>query len=190
MVALPLTLTNDTPADADDVMALVNALNDGLDAITNANIRSDAAIDDSKISQRYDVDEVVQEMLPFSAGASLTVPTRFVPLPAALATIKRFRVTVPTGGLAWVTEADFYCVDAANSPTVNILVDGIQLGGAAVTLTNTPDWFRVRNANPFAAPLLPVADGSIIELQIDDGAGTGEARGIEMKIGLKRSHVS
>lgn len=190
MVALPLTLTNDTPADADDVMALVNALNSGLDSISNANIRSNAAIDDSKISQRYSIDEVGQEVLAYSAGANMNAPTRFTPLPAALATVKRWRVAIPTGGLAWLCEADFFCVDAVNSPTLAILVDGITLGGSAVTLTNTPDWFRVRNANPFSSPLLPLSDGSIIETQLDDGAGTGEARGIEMKFLVKRSKVS
>lgn len=197
VLQLPVSLANGNPADASEVMQNFNALVTGLGAIRNAQIPEDAAIDYRKMSQRYPVREVVLDMFPFALNqnwAAIAAGTSFYALAAAWTTHARFRVALPSGGVAWLCEAEFYVEGRSNnvatnlgSPQLRVLVDSVVLGGTGVTIDADGAYWRVRNPTPVTAPLLPLNDGSIIELQAQYTAATDRIRGVTARLTIKGS---
>lgn len=196
-LSLPYTLANGSPADADEVMANFNAVVAAMAAIRNAQIPEDAAIDYRKLSQRYTIDEIVIPIVEYSRDedwGTIAAATSFIAPPAAWATFVPFRVRVPTGGLAWLAEAEFYVAGRSNdaatnngNPQLRVLVDSVVLGGSGVTINQDGAYWHAGNADPIASPLLPLNDRSVIEFQGQYTASTDRIRGVIARLTIKRS---
>ena len=194
LVNLSHTLANDTSADADDVMDNFNDLVNALGSIRNSNIPNDAAIDTRKLAEPFTYWEDTQILLPRVGGtdynASAHAATNFS---TSFLTMYERRVTKRSADRLWLCLFEAYVLDVdttGGTPDINLLVDGIQIGGAHVSLTTDDSYYHLDNANPIDNPLIPLADQSVIEVQMRESAsGTVQARGVYIRLGFKRSMV-
>ena len=197
MVSLPHVLTNDTLADATEVQDNDNALNNGLSSLRNANIATDAGIASSKLAERYAASDDSFQLLPYSLDADLTNADQFTTLPTALTTIYRRKFRLRSGQLCWLAEVEFFVVhlttggtEASDRPQLNVLLDGVQIGGSIVPIKEALAYYSLANSNPIDNPLLPVNDGSVLEVQINKiGEAAVGIAGVTGRIVDKRSFV-
>lgn len=193
MVTLPNTIANNDPLDAAPVMANFNALAAAQDDITNAQIAEAAGIAPTKLSHPQHTWMVAVPVLPFSADPALT-GVAFGTIPTSWTTLAAFRVKLRSGQVAWLCSAEFDVRDAAaaggSSPELQILHSSVVVGGSGVTISTTPAYYTIENANPIDNPLRPVADGDVIEVQIrQSGSSTPTIRGVMLNLWFKESPV-
>lgn len=194
MGILTNTLTNDSAADADEVMANFNDLVTAVNAIRNANVASDAAVASSKLAEPYATWEETFFIVPFSDSSDWNTPTMAATnFPTAFATIYKRRVTKPTDSRLWLCLFEVYALDvtAGVDPELNLLVDSVQMGGAAVALDTDDNYYSLENASPIANPLIPLANNTEIEIQLREASsGSAELRAVVGRFVFKRSMVA
>lgn len=195
MVAIPHTFS-----DGDVILA--SQLNGNFSAlasrtIRNADVAEDAAIDRAKLAQRFVPCMAMVSVLPYSQSVAIGVaggandPANYTGLDASWSELKRFYFRVPSGATAFLCALDLFVDEAANSPEMRFLVDSVVLGDSALTVASGTK-YSVARTNPFANPLIPISNNSVLSIQAQDGSGAGssELRGVDITIHTKQELIA
>lgn len=185
MVSIPTTFSDgDTPTAA-QLNGNFTAV--GARSIRNADVAADAAIDRTKLAQRFVPGTIMIPALDFTSNANLedANAASFTTLQSAWAEINRFYIRVPSGTSVWIAALDVWVEEAANDPDVRFLVDSVVLGASAITVASATK-YSVARTNPFLNPLIPCSDGSVFSIQVQDGGGSNsEIRGMDVTLHTK-----
>lgn len=196
MVAVPFVFSSGQTID----YAQLNANNDALEAatanLTNAAIAPNAGITSDKLADRYAIipgDPIMLVPLAHTTAlvnASDTNADLFT-CPNAATTLYQQRIALATGQEAYLYEVEFYVQDAVTAvtadPQITVQINGTTIGGGSVTITGGAAFWRLRNANPIANPLVALNDGDTLAVQFgrSDASGSPLIGGVWMRLSYK-----
>lgn len=165
-------------------------------ALTNSDIAANAAIDRTKLAQRYIPGTIWVPAISYTADTDLgddggsNDPALFTGLDTSWVEIHRFYFRVPAGSSMWLAAVDVWVEEAANSPELRFLVDSTVVGGSSALAVASGTKYSVAATNPFQNPQIPIADGSTFSVQLQDaGAGTSSIRGLDLSLFTKMELV-
>lgn len=188
MTALPHNLTNGSTLDASHLMDNYNALRNALDQVRNGNLARNAAISKLKLAERFTNPQHGVVLIPHTSTAVDLATLADFTLVGAVANLElhRERITLDAGQVASLCQVEFYLANVTvggggEYPTIEVLVDGVQLSGQVITMDTDGAYYSFGNASPVASPLVPVIDGSVIIYRLSKtGAGTPGLRGLSL----------
>ena len=179
MVTLPNTLTNGTTADASQVMANLNALNDGASLIRNANIASAAAIDKDKLAQKWVLYPIPVTLVDSDSGTSIGNTGATGVFTIAVTTpgpIKTLRLRLRSGQAGFICLVEWHVERMQNvdaNPTLTAYLGSTQLGGQVLEVDTSDAYYLIANPTPTDNPLSPFSDLDELEFRIGKtAAGT------------------
>lgn len=189
-VVLPGTLANNALADATQFMALFNALANGIGSIGNADVRAAAGISTSKLAEQRSSCEQPIQVLPYSQDASIDATPVEWACDTTFRTVARYRVKARPGQLVDLVGVEVYVNSrtGANNPRINVLVDGIQLGGSSQDVT-AAGYYSLPNSFNFDSPIFPLANDSVIEIQIGASGAGASIAGVTANIVTRRRFI-
>lgn len=194
---LPFTHTNGTAFDADELMANLEVLRDGLDQIRNSNIVANAGIDKSKLAHSGAVHHNSFNLVDATSNGSLdTAADAGFTLPTAFQMKHKTRIRLATGQVAALcaidVEPEEIVVGGSDYPEIQILIDGVQFMGQSVSLEVSQALYNFGLTSPIANPGYPIADNSVIEyyLRRSGGGGSPTIRGVSVTEHIKSDLVA
>ena len=189
-VTLPGTLANNALADATQFMALFNALANGIGSVGNADVRAAAGISTSKLAEQRSSDDGPILILPYSQDANIDASPVEWACDTTFRTVFRYRVKARAGQLVDLVGVEFYVNSrtGANNPRLNVLVDGIQLGGSSQDVT-AAGYYSLPNNPNFDSPIFPLANNSVIEIQIGASGAGASIAGVFANIITRRRFI-
>lgn len=187
MVSIPTTFSDGSVPTAAQLNGNFAAV--GARSIRNADVAADAAIDRSKLAQRFIPGSIYIPAIPFSSGADLdAAPTAFSTIAATWEEINKYYFRVPAGTSMWLAAIDVWVNLATNDPELRFSVDSVVLGASAITVASGQK-YSVARTNPFQNPLIPVEDGSVFSVEIQDGSSSTIA-GVDLCLHTKMELTS
>lgn len=191
---------------ASDLNTSFQEVEDRLGNITNSDLSDDAGITSKKLLDRYVVSsetiviggQLSHDNVTFGAGAlwrfvataSPTTPVAGTPTANAI----RFKKRVPSGKGCYLCAIDIvvhdYAASGADDGLIWVYKNTTMLGGAVFTITSGAVEQYLKNADPFASPLIDVQDGDFFEIQLGaEAAGTPTFGSIEVTFTYKTELV-
>lgn len=195
-MTLPHTLTNGTTASATQVQANFDALEARLGNLKNTDLAAAAGIEASKLAAPYTIQTVVLRLVDTSGTmlgtSTLTVAGGCYEINQTAMTSlgSKFRLDLRTGQQAWLCAAEWYVgrsddTGSGGEPKLDLLVDGVQLGGQEITADTSDAYYTIAAANPIDSPLMPVTNQSVFDPRIGCTAAAGAGGPVIAEVTLK-----
>lgn len=159
-------------------------------SVGNAQLAGNITYD--KLTDRYGLMVVSQEILPFSSGADWSTGVGFT-VPTSATRVKVFAPTIKPGWEAALCAIKVYIEEADVAGTNSADIDfrrnaSTVLGGGTLSLSGSNDQhtYLLAANDPIANPLTSLQDGDYIETRLwDGGTAAVRPRGITVEFVLK-----
>lgn len=186
--ATDVILASEVNQNFDDIEAALSQLRTG-------NLAADAGITSRQLAQRFAFFDEPIVLVPYTSGTSLASAGLFTPPTAAMTSIFKKTVRLGGGQECYLSEIELYAARStvgggAVYTSFQLLKNSVVVGGAALPVDVEDDYWRLRNADPIANPLIAAQDGDIIELQLHKSDGGQAIAGWLVTLRWKRELVS
>ncbi len=199
---MPLSVTNVFTANTAIVASQVNANFDDVEAalasLDTTNLSDNAGIRATQLADRYAIwSDGFWLVPPISAAGAIrpensgtgpgpTVFTGGVETNGQFYTILSKYFVADTAQECYLYEIEIRVGDRSANTQIQVLINGVVVGGNAVTLDTDASYYRARNASPTDAPMAAINDGDEITIQLAAvAAGTDTLRGVHITFRYK-----
>ena len=184
MTAVTYTFSAGTTISPAEVNQNFADLVAAVDSVNTSNLRDDAGLKSTQLSDRYSLVPWSIVLVPFTDGNTYATPGA-ITMPAADTTIYETTFRVGSGKRASVAAVEVDVQAVASAPRITVIIGGTTLGGGSQTLVAGRNY--VANTDPVANPQLALADLDTLQLQLGNG---GTLRGVTVTIWIKEELVS
>ncbi len=196
------TFSNGAAISATDLNTAISEIETYVSALGNGQLSRDAGITSEKLQDRYGVWTLPVTLLGPSAENTtdpldLANMDMFVcPTNTSADTsnpsgtlLQRVYPEIPSSKRTYLVSVSLFATEMqtdTDNPVVWVYHNGTLLSGGGATFTNRGPWY-LRNASPFAAPLVAMQTGDYIEFHLgrSGSSGTPDIRGLSATLTFK-----